>query len=490
MRQWNTDDLKLARARKLALMRSICVESFADFMRLMWPVMEPTRALVPSVALDGICAALQAVGDGRIKRLGIACPPGVSKSKAGAVGFPAWLELKTDGRERVMCGSYSHGFAERDATFCRDLIQSDLYRAIVGDRWEIRSDANRIGDYWFTGGGRRMVVSPDGRSMGERCTVQIVDDALSSRDAYSEASKRDALRWVSVMLPSRLEDQGNDRRVLIGQRLAHNDPMRWAIDRGWKILDLPAVLSETDQPCVLLDDAGALVWRDPRKPGEPLSTLLSVGALTQLKIDMGSAAFSAQYLQRPYDEDAAFFRRAWFGRRYQNTPQTDREVIALDASYKAGDSSDFAVIQAWGAVDDDRFLLEQWRRQAGFVDTLAALRGFRDRHPAARVLVEAAANGHAVIDQLERELGRGVVEPVPTTGGKAAKWAAASPICERGAVVLPENAPWLDDWLEEVTRVPSADHDDQADAMSIALLALDDRSTQWPDYGRLRGRRS
>jgi predicted phage terminase large subunit-like protein len=483
----NIDLPEVVRAARIERERRKCIASLRHFLEHVWTSIPLVgRELIPSVAIDGLCAAFQAVVDGRIRRLGVACPPGVSKSVVGVVVLPAWLELRTDGKARVMCGSYSDSFAERDAIRCRDLIESERFRELCADRWSIRKDVNRIHDFWFSSGGRRLTVSPKGRSIGERCTFQIVDDALSSGSVHSQADKDAARNWVSVALTSRLEDQDNDPRIIIGQRLTHDDPMQWAIDRGWRILDLPAVMSEADTPCILLDDAGVEVWRDPRRPGEPLSTLLSTDALTALKIDMGSAAFSAQYLQRPYAEDATFFRRAWFGRRYTNTPQTEREVIALDASYKAGDSSDFAVIQAWGADGDDRYLLEQWRRQAGFVDTLAALRGFRDRHPSARVLVEAAANGHAVIDQLERELGRGVVEAVPTTGGKAAKWAAASPICERGSVVLPEHAPWLEPWLDEITRVPAVEHDDQADAMSIALLALDDRGAAWPDYTAIR----
>lgn len=492
----NTDDLKLARARKAALLRSICVDSFADFVQHLWPVMEPTRALVPSVAIDGICAALQAVGDGRIKRLGIACPPGVSKSKAGAVAFPAWLALKTDGRERIMCGSYSNGFAERDATFCRDLIQSDAYRELVGDRWEIRQDANRIGDFWFTTGGRRMIVSPDGRSMGERCTTQIIDDALSSRDAYSDAAKRDALRWVSVMLPSRLEDQDRDRRVLIGQRLALDDPMKWAIDRGWKILVLAAIRGEDDPPGELYDDVGKLVWRDPRRPGEPLSTLLGLSALEGLRRDMGSSAFAAQYLQRPADDSTSLIRRSWwrFYRPTQlpeeavgRTPRPagcdeasavvelpehfERITIAVDLTF-GSPTGDYADVTAWGAHGAGRYLVDKWRARAGFETSCVEIERIKQRWPSAKVLIEKAANGAATIETLSKRI-TGVVAQKPI-GKKAQRLAAVAPTVESGCCYLPLGASWLGDFVEELAG--ATNHDDQCDTTAYALIDLNVRA--------------
>lgn len=460
-----------AAARKLIARRS-----FKWFVSHVWSTIEPTRALVPSIALDAITAALQAVADGRIKRLAIACPPGVSKSLAGTVAFPAYLELKSDGSARIMCGTYSHAFALRDATRCRDLITSSTFRDLVDGAWSIRADANRVDDVWFTGGGRRIVVTSDGKSMGERCTFQIIDDALSSKEAHSAAAKRDALRWVNEMLPSRLEDQDNDPRVLIGQMLSVDDVMSSAIERGWSVLRLPAILGEDDEPCILLDDQCDLVWRDERGPGVPLLELLSAEALDRLLVDMGPSAFAAQYMQKPQDDSASMFKRDWFTRRWTELPDKfDRVVISLDASFKEGDSSDYAVIQVWGALKGDRYLIDQWRRRAGFHDTSNALRAMRERFLFAKVVVEEAANGHAVVDMLKREM-PGIIAVKPE-GGKSSRAATVEPICAAGSIVLPEIAPWVPTWIDEVTSFgPNAKHDDQVDAMVYALRELQQSS--------------
>jgi hypothetical protein len=120
----------------------LCRRSFADFVATFWPDVEPTRELLPSVAVDGINAVLQEAGE-HGGRWAISCPPGVSKSLLCSVLFPAWLLLRSRGQARIMGGSYSWDFATRDARRCRDLIQSPAYQALVANEWAIRDDADR-----------------------------------------------------------------------------------------------------------------------------------------------------------------------------------------------------------------------------------------------------------------------------------------------------------------------------------------------------------
>ncbi len=478
---------------RLSLLRSICTESFRDFVTHAWPIVDPTRALLPSVALDAVCAALQAVADRRIKRLAISQPPGTSKSIGSAVMYPAWLLLRYGGTRRIMVGSYSWAFAERDSRRCRDLIASEWYQALAAQDWRVRTDADRIDDYWTTTGGRRFIVSVGGKALGERCTDQIMDEVLSGADVHSASAKAEAARWVNEVLSTRLEDPRNDSRVIVGQRLAVDDPIADAIRQGWKYMFLPAVLNEGDERCVLLDDHGDLVWQDERDYGQPLFELQDAGALASLKSEVGSSAFTAMYLQRPQDDSVSLFKRECFTRRWTALPRFDREVITLDASFKEGSSSDYAVIQSWGALGNDRYLVEQWRRQAGFTDTLAGLKEIAERHPLARIVVEEAANGHAVIDSIRKNLekwnwrGKLVAQPPRITGsgakGKTGRMASVQGIVERGCIVLPEHAPWLPAWLDEVCSVPAAKNDDQADAMTYALLDMEDPARARPQGG-------
>jgi predicted phage terminase large subunit-like protein len=62
--------------------------------------------------------------------------------------------------------------------------------------------------------------------------------------------------------------------------------------------------------------------------------------------------------------------------------------------------------------------------------------------------------------------------PVNPSGGKIARAAAVSPLIEAGNIYLPhpQNAPWVNDFIEECAAFPNGAHDDQVDAMTQALL--------------------
>jgi hypothetical protein len=62
--------------------------------------------------------------------------------------------------------------------------------------------------------------------------------------------------------------------------------------------------------------------------------------------------------------------------------------------------------------------------------------------------------------------------PVKVTATKEARASAVTPLCEAGKVVLPEAAPWLEDWIEEHVAFPTGRHDDQVDTTSMALERL------------------
>jgi hypothetical protein len=60
-------------------------------------------------------------------------------------------------------------------------------------------------------------------------------------------------------------------------------------------------------------------------------------------------------------------------------------------------------------------------------------------------------------------------------GDKLVRAAAAEPTISAGLVMLPEGAPWADEFLREVCAFPSAPHDDFVDALVYAIVFL--RST-------------
>lgn len=215
-------------------------------------------------------------------------------------------------------------------------------------------------------------------------------------------------------------------------------------------------------------------WKDWRaKDGDVLHERFSSEFLDGERIRLGSIGYAGQMQQRPLPLGGGLFPVGAFERRWADLPSTyEREVITLDASFKAGAGSDYAVLQHWIAVKADRLLTEQWRRQAGFTETRDALVAMHRRHPLAKICVEEAANGHAILDQLRREIA-GIREVVPA-GGKRSRALSVQGIVESGAVVLPAHAPWVSAFLDEVCSFTGDGdaRDDQVDCMVYALRDL------------------
>lgn len=500
----STDELD---AREGRLVTEQLKRSFRMFWDRFWPIIEPTREQMPSVAVEGVTAALQAVADGRIKRLVIELPPGVGKSKMGPVAFPAWMLLRTNGRSRVMAGSYTASFASRDSMFCRDIVESREYRDLVDGAWELREDANSKDD-WHTSPpgekkawGRRLTVSITGKATGERCTIQLLDDVLNAIDATSPAKKKAARTWVNDVLPSRLEDQRNDARIIIGQPLAIDDPIADVIRKGWKHLRLPVLRRADEEPCVLLDDQGREVWRDPREVGQPLLDLHDPAGLAMLKADLSPGSYRTQYELRRGDELDATFRRGWWNWYYQSSKDADaprpantdttrkaqpmpswfsRVVITADFKFVPG-VGDYASVQAWGESGPDAYLLKARRGRVGFESSVDWTDEFAKLFPGAEIGIEKAANGHAVIQTVRTRIRN--VRGLKPWGKKTQRHAAATPPPKNGHCYLPLGAVFeevdddgtveLVDATEFVEELAGAtQHDDQMDAASYAIIEL------------------
>jgi predicted phage terminase large subunit-like protein len=91
-----------------------------------------------------------------------------------------------------------------------------------------------------------------------------------------------------------------------------------------------------------------------------------------------------------------------------------------------------------------------------------------DRYGPGAVLIENSAAGIALLQDLRRE---GLLLPISYKPkvDKVARLEGHSAKLEAGHVLLPEAAPWLDDFKTELLAFPRGRHDDQVDALSQFL---------------------
>ena len=67
------------------------------------------------------------------------------------------------------------------------------------------------------------------------------------------------------------------------------------------------------------------------------------------------------------------------------------------------------------------------------------------------------------------------VKGVQPEGDKIMRMHGQTVLFENGRVLLPQEAPWLTDYIRELTSFPNAKHDDQVDSTSQALAWFNPR---------------
>jgi predicted phage terminase large subunit-like protein len=97
-----------------------------------------------------------------------------------------------------------------------------------------------------------------------------------------------------------------------------------------------------------------------------------------------------------------------------------------------------------------------------------AVRAQAEAHKATVVLIEDRASGTQLIQELIAEGVHAITRYSPE-GDKQMRLYAQTATIENGFVYLPREAPWLADYLRELTTFPYSKYDDQVDSTSQAL---------------------
>ena len=116
-------------------------------------------------------------------------------------------------------------------------------------------------------------------------------------------------------------------------------------------------------------------------------------------------------------------------------------------------------------------LLSLWRGRVDFPELKRLVGSLgREWNPSA-ILVEDAASGQSLIQELRHESSLPII-PVKIDRDKISRAQSITPLIEAGKVFLPESAPWLYDFLDELAAFPMGVHDDAVDSVTQALNYL------------------
>ena len=467
---------------KNQLRREIARESFLDFVTYVKPDYEVNWHH------EIICREVEDLIAGHTTRLILCMPPRFGKSELISRQLPAYI-LGRNPNARIISCSYSADLAQSMNRDVQRIIDDPRYAELFPNTRLFGANVRTVaqGTYLRNSnvfeivGHRGVYLSAGvgGGITGRGFDIGIIDDPIKNRvEAASPTYREKTWDWYRSTFYTRRE---KDAKILVIMTRWHEDDLVGRLlelqkndpqaDR-WRVVSFPAIFegqSEYTHP------------EDKRAIGDSLWPYkYSLNDLGRMKASLGSYEWAGLYQQTPAPSGGGIFMASWWMNYVEETlPHTFDEIIqSWDMTFKDANTSDYVVGQVWGRAKERYYLLDQVRDRLDFPNTIRAVKNLSVKWPQAQLkLIEDKANGSAVISMLKQELS-GLV-PVEPQGSKEARAYAVSALVEGGDVFIPARAPWIGDFIAEVSAFPNHKHDDQVDAMTQALNRLASRKAGW-----------
>lgn len=418
---------------------------FGLFVQLMFAEVYPGRKLEWNSALSMLCAKLQGVVEGKLDRVIINLPPRSLKSFIVSAALTAF-QLGHDPSQDVMCVSYGQDLANDQAKLTREIMQTTLYKSIFGP--VLASGRQKVNELRTRGNGVRRATSIDGSATGHGADLLIFDDPQKAGEILSEQVRKSTNNAYEQVFYSRANDPKKKRIVVVMQRLHEDDFVGhvMALGEDWEIISLPAI-AEEEQTIHYDTIFGPKVYR--RKAGESLHTRYTLEHWAEVRRISGEARWATQYQQRPAPAGGGVVKIEWFKRfNLDNSPVFERKIQSWDTANKDKADSAYSVCTTWGVVGDKAYLLDVFRARLEFPALRRQVINQAQIHGADTVLIEEAGSGIQLIQQLRAE-SFGQVRAILPQGSKLAQMEAQSVRVENGQVYVPNEAPWLAEYLHE-----------------------------------------
>jgi predicted phage terminase large subunit-like protein len=437
-----------------------------SFIQATFYELNPQTRYMPAAHIEVIAGKLMDCMECRTRRLIINVPPRHLKSICVTIAFVAFL-LGHKPAARVICASYGQDLADKFARDTKTVMLSTWYQALFKTHIMERQAAH---DITTDSMGNRLATSVGGVLTGRGADFIILDDPLKPEEALSETQRTSVNDWYNNTLLSRLDDKAKGCIIIVMQRLHQDDLVGHVLEQDdWEVLSFPAI-AEVEERHLIEGPLGKRMWI--RQPGEPLHPEReSLVTLADIRRRTTEYNFASQYQQNPTPPGGALVKAAWL-QFYDVGSQPARfSYIAQswDTANKAGELNDYSVCTTWGVHGKILYLLHVYRRKLNFPDLKRAVIAQKNLFRANYALIEDRASGTQLIQEMK---GQGVnVRPYdpPPGNDKLMRLHAQSIYFENGRVFLPREAPWLAEYIAELTGFPGTRYDDQVDSTTQFL---------------------
>lgn len=463
--------------------RALYSESFADFVKAAWPLIEHKFPLIWGWHLELMCVLLERAARREIKRLILNVPPRSLKSIIVSVLFPAWV-WATNQSEQFLTLSHDRSLSVRDARKARAVIQSRWYARLF-PHVLIVSDQNQKMYYETDKGGHRNAQSFKQGVTGKGGSFILIDDPHDARKIIASDNDREtAVSTYEEAIESRLNRPTEDVMIIIMQRLHDMDLTGWVLKyrkhENWHHCCLPLEY-EKDHPFKYPGDPR-------RKEGE---CLLDERWPAHIRdgYKRKPLIWNGQYQQRPTIRGGEIFQRtAWQVWTETELPEIRYVIMSVDTAFKEGQENDYTACTVWGMFvrgeveikgqeKFDMILLHAWRAKLRFGLMRERVQIEYDKWVKRKLtpdvmLIEDKASGQSLIQELDAAGIPGLFPYNPHNEHHLFRAHLASDILDDGAIWVPGRlmvngkrdpkilVVWAEDVVNEAESYPRGENDD------------------------------
>ncbi|UEM08076.1 phage terminase large subunit (plasmid) [Skermanella rosea] len=446
--------------KRLKVIKWRCENDLLFFTRYFFKELQGRKFQVNAHHL-AIVDALKKVESGEYPNLVINLPPRYGKTE---IVVKMWIAqtFARNPKAKFIHVSYSDELALDNSNEAKEIITSPQFQRLWPVKIAESVDAKKL---WKTteGGGLKAgaaggPITGFGAGLldyepGQLFAGAIIsDDPLKPDDADSKTKRDKINRRFSGTLKSRRNNR-HTPIVLVMQRLHEMDPSGYALGGH---LGMPFAHLKIKA----LQEDGTALW-ETMHTAEELVAMKTADRYT----------FASQYQQEPTPAEGGIFQLAWLdGHRYgRRLDHYDMIVQSWDTASKKAEHNDPSCCTTWGVTRTGYHLLDVFCKRMEYPELKRTVISNALKWDATSVLIEDKASGMALIQDLKIDGSKLPVIAIEPEADKETRARAQAAQVESGLVSLPESAPWLLDYEQELTVFPNATHDDRVDSTSQFL---------------------
>jgi len=360
-------------------------DNFMSFVRHVWPqFIEGSHHKI-------YAEKLQAVADGKLKRLIINMPPRHTKSEFASYLFPTWLM----GRKpdlKIIQATHTAELAVGFGRKVKNLIDSEDFRDVFPNV-SLATDAKASGRWSTNGGGEYYAVGVGGALAGRGADLAIIDDPVSEQDALSVSALDNIYEWYTSGPRQRLQPGG--AIIIVMTRWSIRDLTAKVLQKQnekgadqWEVVEFPAIMP-----------SGNSLWPE----------FWSLEELESVKASIPVGKWNSQYMQNPTAEEGAIVKREWWNIwEHDEPPYCSYVIQSYDTAFSKSDRADYSAITTWGVFhyeetgEDHIILLDAVRGRWEFPELKEAANDLFKEFDPDMILIEQKGSGMPLTQELRR----------------------------------------------------------------------------------------